>query len=97
LDSNDENKLIHKKQRAMASEDSKPAAKPSVAKPVAKSTKAKTVIKPEAKKTTRPILTYFVQQAAGVSLDGPYIRSAVALLDSDDENKLSYQSSSPGY
>jgi hypothetical protein len=33
-----------------------------------------------------------------VSLDGPSINSAVALLDSDDENKLSCeQSSSPGY
>jgi hypothetical protein len=50
LDSDDENEHIIKKQRTMASEDSKPAAKPSVEKPAAKSTKAKKV-------TT--ILTYF--------------------------------------
>ena len=74
LDSDDENELIHKKQRTMASEDSKPAAKPSVAKPAAKSTKAKNATKPEAKKTTT-ILTYFDKQAARVSLDGPSISS----------------------
>ena len=85
LDSDDENELIHKKQRTMASEDSKPAAKPSVAKPAAKSTKAKKVTKPEAKKTTT-ILTYFDKQAARVSLDGPSISSA-----SNDENELNQE------
>ena len=74
LDSDDENEHINKKQRTMASEDSKPAAKPSVAKPAAKSTKAKKV-------TT--ILTYFDKQAARVSLDGPSISST-----SNDENEL---------
>ena len=53
LDSDDENEHINKKQRTMASEDSKPAAKPSVVKPAAKSIKAKKV-------TT--ILTYFDKQ-----------------------------------
>ena len=74
LDSDNENEHINKKQRTMASEDSKPAAKPSVAKPAAKSTKAKKV-------TT--ILTYFDKQAARVSLDGPSISST-----SNDENEL---------
>ena len=74
LDSDDENEHINKKQRTMASEDSKPAAKPSVAKPAAKSTKAKKV-------TT--ILTYFDKQVARVSLDGPSISST-----SNDENEL---------
>ena len=74
MDSDDENEHINKKQRTMASEDSKPAAKPSVAKPAAKSSKAKKV-------TT--ILTYFDKQAARVSLDGPSISST-----SNDENEL---------
>ncbi len=74
LDSDKENEHINKKQRTMASEDSKPAAKPSVAKSAAKSSKAKKV-------TT--ILTYFDKQAARVSPDGPSISST-----SNDENEL---------
>jgi hypothetical protein len=92
------------------SENAKPAAKPSVAKPAAKSTKAKKATKLAVKKATRPILSFFDQQDARVSLDGPSFSSAVAvttkkgkgkkrtLLDSDDEYELSCElSSSPDF
>jgi hypothetical protein len=92
------------------SENAKPKAKASVAKPAAKSTKAKKATKLAVKKATRPILSFFDQQDARVSLDGPSFSSAIAvttkkgkgkkrtLLDSDDEYKLSCElSSSPDF
>jgi hypothetical protein len=82
----------------IASDDSKPAAKPSTSKPAAKFTKAKKATKPEANMVTKPIWSFMDQKpAARVSLDSPTITSAFAvtakkgkgkkrtLSDSDDD------------
>ena len=82
----------------IASDDSKPAAKPSTSKLAAEFTKAKKATKPEANMVTKPIWSFMDQKpAARVSLDSPTITSAVAvtakkgkgkkrtLSDSDDE------------
>ena len=91
----------------IASEDSKPAAKPSTSKLAAEFTKAKKATKPEANMVTKPIWSFMDQKpAARVSLDSPTITSAVAvtakkgkgkkrtLSDSDDDYWLNCELSS---